>query len=618
MSKKDKVKCQGITNKKNICFKFAIGKTKYCNSHSYLHEFTDETIQEIINDKNDKYKFCNRCSRWHTEKVNTCANCTKISSEKARIKQANKIKEKIKNGDACSGLHKDGSICGFKISQNGYCKNHLYMIDYTDEMKKVENLQQCSACKRYVYFGEFKNNKTCLKCRSNSFEQRTKIKNEYIPCRAKECNFKQCPKLNNGYCGKHQKQKIVDDAIRDNKVLCSNHTKQACYNILPDNYEYKQCESCRINERKTDTKIRHNAIIYAINERLKGIINYEILNDEFDKFDMNNLNQEYTTDLVNYYNENKVKFDIKYDEYKIYPCSNCPKNNLFHDIYDFKILKNGRLDLKCYNCREKIHNKENNRIYNPVKLKYKWYKKSARKRNLNFELDYNQFDHFVTQNCVYCNKNKIGINGIDRINNNIGYLYENCVPCCNMCNMIKYTYDLNTLEKKIEHILTNIMLLFNGKFYPELFNDIYGYRYSKHIYYSKIRNIQNKLTKDEYDTIKSVNCYLCGKINTKTHNNGIDRVDSSGLYELSNCVACCYECNIMKRAFPLHEFIKSLCNFYKYFNKNKKIFDGTDKIEDCKKIIDTSDNFIKIICDMIIEYNQNEINKKLELLNTIN
>ena len=39
--------------------------------------------------------------------------------------------------------------------------------------------------------------------------------------------------------------------------------------------------------------------------------------------------------------------------------------------------------------------------------------------------------------------------GIDRLHNNIGYHYDNCVPCCVVCNISKGT---NSFEYFIEHV----------------------------------------------------------------------------------------------------------------------------------------------------------------------
>jgi len=76
---------------------------------------------------------------------------------------------------------------------------------------------------------------------------------------------------------------------------------------------------------------------------------------------------------------------------------------------------------------------------------------NAKKRNLSFELSLEQFTELIKQPCFYCDRkdsnaiqlnNKTGpkeirFNGIDRLDSNIGYVIDNCVPCCKYCNFAK-------------------------------------------------------------------------------------------------------------------------------------------------------------------------------------
>lgn len=81
---------------------------------------------------------------------------------------------------------------------------------------------------------------------------------------------------------------------------------------------------------------------------------------------------------------------------------------------------------------------------------YRTYKIHAKERNLIFELSYEDFKELTKQNCYYCGiipkqrykmkGNSYGeyiYNGIDRIDNTVGYIKENCVPCCGRCNRAK-------------------------------------------------------------------------------------------------------------------------------------------------------------------------------------
>lgn len=80
------------------------------------------------------------------------------------------------------------------------------------------------------------------------------------------------------------------------------------------------------------------------------------------------------------------------------------------------------------------------------------YVRGAKKRNLKFELTDDEFSKLTKEKCFYCGEvpNKIiksnyksGIsdiyvyNGIDRIDNSIGYELKNCVSCCKNCNYFK-------------------------------------------------------------------------------------------------------------------------------------------------------------------------------------
>lgn len=77
------------------------------------------------------------------------------------------------------------------------------------------------------------------------------------------------------------------------------------------------------------------------------------------------------------------------------------------------------------------------------------YKYEAEQRGYAWELTREQFEYLIQQPCYYCGKlakdnerkrykaDNYCCNGIDRRNNNEGYLLENCVPCCSQCNFSK-------------------------------------------------------------------------------------------------------------------------------------------------------------------------------------
>lgn len=80
---------------------------------------------------------------------------------------------------------------------------------------------------------------------------------------------------------------------------------------------------------------------------------------------------------------------------------------------------------------------------------FKSYEKHATDRGYSFDLDLETFVKITSKNCSYCgaepnnsmngkqSRSKYIYNGIDRVNNNLGYSVENCVPCCKTCNVAK-------------------------------------------------------------------------------------------------------------------------------------------------------------------------------------
>lgn len=95
---------------------------------------------------------------------------------------------------------------------------------------------------------------------------------------------------------------------------------------------------------------------------------------------------------------------------------------------------------------------------------YKNWKNCSNKRNRTPELSLWQYYELINGKCYYCGAEpekklslkKFGyvpkLNGIDRVDNKIGYRYDNCVSCCKHCNMMKRTYTLNEFLNRIKNI----------------------------------------------------------------------------------------------------------------------------------------------------------------------
>ena len=93
---------------------------------------------------------------------------------------------------------------------------------------------------------------------------------------------------------------------------------------------------------------------------------------------------------------------------------------------------------------------------------YGTYRRNAKRGNREFLLTKEQAKSLFVSNCYYCGiapsllkkpKNRIRsgfwYNGIDRVDNSIGYVLSNCLPCCAVCNHMKH---IMSYEKFLRHI----------------------------------------------------------------------------------------------------------------------------------------------------------------------
>lgn len=151
-------------------------------------------------------------------------------------------------------------------------------------------------------------------------------------------------------------------------------------------------------------------------------------------------------------------------ERKCYSCSNTfPLNDKF--FYRHKRMSMG-FSYECKSCaslrgkKYKDKNKEtikkNNKISSKKRNKnpnrrFSMYKESAKRRNLDFNITFEDFMDLWENSCFYCGSKIDGI-GIDRKNNNVGYTVENIVPCCSECNMAKGFRDYNSFINWIKKV----------------------------------------------------------------------------------------------------------------------------------------------------------------------
>jgi hypothetical protein len=135
-------------------------------------------------------------------------------------------------------------------------------------------------------------------------------------------------------------------------------------------------------------------------------------------------------------------------------CNICYKTSKEVEFSTRKIIKKNSHEIVYANICKICVTKERKKEYNTLDKKLKAFKKSAIDRDYEWKLTDKEAIDFFNDVCYYCGKESIegeDMNGIDRVVNSIGYINDNCVSCCGMCNNMKRAYDqTDFIQKCIE------------------------------------------------------------------------------------------------------------------------------------------------------------------------
>jgi hypothetical protein len=96
------------------------------------------------------------------------------------------------------------------------------------------------------------------------------------------------------------------------------------------------------------------------------------------------------------------------------------------------------------------------------------YKHVAKIKNLEFNLSREDFQKIIKSNCYICGSepkttaktisgSAYVYNGIDRVDNNKGYILTNCEPCCERCNKAKLAYSLDDFKNFLVKAYKNLI-----------------------------------------------------------------------------------------------------------------------------------------------------------------
>ncbi len=126
---------------------------------------------------------------------------------------------------------------------------------------------------------------------------------------------------------------------------------------------------------------------------------------------------------INYHYNNKGEIIEK-------QCKLCLNLKTLDNFYKRSAQKDG-FNTICKECRQ-----------NRVEERYLRYKNRTKNSKIDFKLTLDEFYTLTSMPCIYCGEyDKIFMGkkytGIDRIDSSKGYILNNCVPCCFICNRMK-------------------------------------------------------------------------------------------------------------------------------------------------------------------------------------
>jgi len=428
----------------------------------------------------------------------------------------NKCATKDRNGNPCRAY---AIIIGGDDNESRFCKNHLYMNDYTEEMLAATKL--CGGCKKMYFIAD--DGKTCDKCRSRGGENRD-IKHAVVVI----CTHKDCPYQifeTTEFCKRHQPKSYIEETLAAGLKLCVNHIR-GCRAQLEPSYAFTKCKDCLQKDREIDNAKRESATqVRQFCGNGDGLVTMVCTVCVQDKP---------TEDFHGMYGITKT-------------CKACRDDN---KIQDARRDREHRLELG------RIGEKKRECLFNRCL-------KSAQKRKIAFYLSFDEFCAIIEKPCAYCGIIDESIpNGVDRKNSDMAYSVDNCVSACQICNYMKGSLSVSVFYKRIVHILSYHRKIKNPLYFPEIFPDHFATPYIKYANKATIKEMPFELTLEDYENMICMDCYICGKKSGDFHTNGIDRFVNDLGYVTGNMRSCCFECNIMKQEYSFDDIIDKMQRTY--------------------------------------------------------
>jgi hypothetical protein len=338
------------------------------------------------------------------------------------IEEAIKLAEKINDSIEITNIEIDDKFKKLKIRKTSDGKE-LFRCSARGHWKPIENFID----------DQGKIHKTCNKCRikgrkADNSERRKAYKKAW-----KEKNYDKIVKYWMNYRGR----KIEKDI--DLFLLNNAKSAKAWRDKNPDKVK-------EINKRKRENVVAYLKV-YKLSASTKNL-KFELKDEEY--FELVKQNCYYCEELQDKGFNGIDRKDSAKDYTKDNTVSCCTvcnfiKGCLTDDVFlkrvEHILTYQGYIDGKLY---PKL-------FANHFTISFKNYERRAKEKNIKFELEEVVFYQLVIDDCYVCGKvyDDNHINGLDRLNSDLGYTIDNVETCCGECNFMKKKLNTKCFFEKL-------------------------------------------------------------------------------------------------------------------------------------------------------------------------
>ena len=481
-------KCSAIDRNLKGCRCNAINDTSFCKKHDYMVDYTEEMLSNL--------QICSGCKKsYYIPDGKTCSSCRNRGKQNKQTARENVV--------LCAN-----DKCVFKRSdENKYCQKHqlcIFVDDTVDMGKKV--------CKNYVrgcrsqldLDYQYIRCQSCLERereRERERNRRSNTKSTTNTDTHQTCSTC-CQELENSLfvgvnggntktCKNCRESNHIQDQKRDKEhrneldriASKKPERKEVKQQWNENNYEKVVMKSMNYRQRQIETDIEGYLNKNAENAKQWRENNPEKVADS-NKSRLENIKIHYSN-YIRCAGDKNLDFEISQEEFNTLvkePCHYCNiiQERGFNGV-DRLHSNVGYVMDNCVSCCKtcnymkcslsadvflkriehilSYNNKINGRYFTEEfcdtnAASYTRYKTRADNKSLPFELTKDEYDIIVNSQCYLCGRKSYEKykNGIDRIDNNLGYIMSNVKSCCGSCNFIKKDMELNELFNKMTEI----------------------------------------------------------------------------------------------------------------------------------------------------------------------